>query len=438
MDFGPMTGAPRFDKCGPHYAWRWISHPYAAALFLSVLLIVPYSFPFTMPVLFPPYTHFATLEQHLTVSIFISLLILAGVTAGLWSPGKLRDQKRLADTQFLASNDAIFLFGFLLVLSWILMIIITPMAFAALQSGGARAARESMKTLGGISFLSRMSSVCLLPLLIGLRLRGRSGLPFIVITAILTLAQSAATTERFQVVQFFLILIIYIALYRPQSIKLSSFLLILCAVGAFLAANLAQRAFTPVPPALRAQFEKKLPEIALGTFLTYPSDTMNKLYFQMFQSRYDRGAKSPSYLIIPNALFGRLGLQFGQPQSDGVVNYGTYVAGKSSSLDFLNGRNPMMTNGGGPTQDYQDFGLLAPLMLFLKFFVFARIYLGARRLDPLCVALLPSFFAAAIVYTQENMLYEVGSGMPVLMICVLIPIIRHLLAGRFPAQSVAA
>jgi hypothetical protein len=83
-----------------------------------------------------------------------------------------------------------------------------------------------------------------------------------------------------------------------------------------------------------------------------------------------------------------------------------------------------MTNDGGPGQDYLDFGYFAPIVVFLKFLIFAWIYAGARRLDPLCVCLFPAFFAAAITYTQSNVLYGVGTGMPVVVACLLVPLAK--------------
>ncbi len=414
----------RFETTGPNYAWRWIVHPYAAAALLSLLLIVPYSFPFTLPILFPPYTHYATLEQHLMASTGMSMVIFAGVMAGLIFSGKNTEKARLENVAFFSSNEAILLFGGLLILSWLMMLVVTPLAFSQLANG-VRAARESMKSLGGLSFLGRMSSVCLLPLLISLRLRGRPFVLLTVITVVLTLAQSAATTERFQVVQLFIVLIAFLALYQPHSMKLSTFAIGMFVLVGFLGANLAQRALVSVPKSLRAQIERQIPEIALGTLLTYPSDTTNKLYFQMLQTRLDHGSDNGFYFAIPNAFLGRVGIELGSQGSDAAPERGAYIAGPASALDFNHGRNPVMTNAGGPTEDFIDFGILFPVILFLKFFLFARIYVGARRLDPLCAALFPAFFTSAIVYTQENMLYEVAVGMPVLIMCLLVPWFRH-------------
>lgn len=434
-----MGKAIVFASKGPRYAWRWLVHPYMAAGLVSLLLVLPYSVPFNMPILFPDYTHYATLAQHLAISTGLSLVIFSGVTAGLMFAGKDSDTKRLENIKFMSSRDALLLFGSMLALSWLVMMIITPLALAQIKNG-AVAARLTMKSLGGLAFLGRLPGVCLLPLLASMRLQGRPILLVVAVTVFMAMVQSFATFERFQVVQVLVAVILYIALYQPHILKLSTFALVIFLLVGFLGVNLAQRALVPVPLALRTQFQSRLPEIALGTILTYPSDTTNKLYFQMLQSRLDRSVGDGFYFTIPNSFLGRLGvdgLQLGSAGPETPEVRGAYEPGKASALDFDNGRNPMMTNLGGPTEDYVDFGWLMPAVLFLKFFIFARVYVAARRFDPLCMALLPALFAAAIVYTQLNILYQVEGGMPAVAACIIIPVFRYIAARARPFPAAA-
>jgi hypothetical protein len=416
----------RFPSIGPKYIWRAIVHPYSAAAFLSFLLIVPYCFPFTLPPLFPAYRHYASLDQHLLVSIAMSLLIFGGVAAGLVTAAKPSSQTKLENIHFLSSNTALAVFGGCLLLSWMMSAAVMATGVMHMHLGPS-AARESMKSLGGLSFIARLFSVALLPVMIGRRLRGRPVAAVLIVTVILATLQSFATEERFVFVQLFIVLGIYVALYRPQTLRPAT-ALIACFLGAsVLAGNLALRVLGPAPPALRPQIERLLPEIALGTFLTYPADTTNKLYFQLFENIYDRNAVSGFYLGLIRSFTtrftGQVVLHY-EATSPLAPTKNAYRAGKMSSLDFQHGRNRGMTNPGGPTEDFIDFGFLFPAVLFLKFFVFARVYAGARRFDPLCVALYPSFLAAALDYSQVNMLYEVAGGMPVVLALVLVPLAR--------------
>lgn len=430
-----MVSIPQPQQCptrGPGYSWRTLVDPYTAAGVLSFLLIVPYSFPFTMPILFPEYRHYATLSQHLVVSISICIVIFTGVAVGRMLGRSAPAEKRLTNVHFFASDEALIVFGTLVVISWLITALVIPIAFAHL-SEGARSARESMKSLGGISFLARVSNIALIPLLIGMRLRGiqfRYLAGVMGITLLLTILFAISTTERFIFIQLAVVLMVFIAFYQPHTMRLSRVLLAATIVISVLAANLMIRALAPVPPALRADFEKLLPQIAVGTLLTYPSDTMNKLYFQLFERGYDHGNPDPYFMTIIDSFTGRFSSNPVVVTSVEPVSPRSYRAEPMSALEFQHGGNMMMTNSGGLTEDFCDFGYAFIVVVFLKFAVFGWAYTAARQFDPIGVCLFPSLFGAVVVYTQVNILYQVSGGMCVLVAFFVVPFIRMLIRRR--------
>jgi hypothetical protein len=422
---GGFNQARPFAYRGPDYAWRLVFHPYAAAAFLSVLIVVPYCLPFTMQLYFPSYRHFATLEQHLVISLSLSMVIFAGVIAGIATARRKTPERIAANVRLLKGDAAFTIFALLLGISWIVCLILIPLGLGQLDVDVTEA-RMSMKAIGGISFLSRLSSVVLLPLLVCCWLRGRPVKTILFLTAGLTLLQGIATAERFAVVQLFLVVGIAIALYRPYRLRFSTAALGAFLIFTFLVVNLGIRILAPLSQDMRPQISRQLPQIALGTLLTYPSDTMNKLYFELFERVHAHGKTYFYFLSTYWHAYDRiLGTQVLEENRPASLRQ-AYTTGEKSALDYLGGRNTAMTNVGGPAQDYLDFGILFPFVLFLKFFVFARIYAAARQLDMLSICLLPSFFGSAITYTQDNMLYEVSSLAPVLLVLAVFPCLKQI------------
>jgi hypothetical protein len=294
-----------------------------------------------------------------------------------------------------------------------------PVSVSALTRG-ATAARASIKELGGLSFIGHLYLISLPAALVCLRLRGKGIRAVTIVTFVAAFLVAFSTAERLGLIECLVAFVIFMGLYQPRLLRVWVVTLVSTLAIVFLILNLLWRTLPSLPPAMVDQAYPLLPKIAAGTFLTYYTDTMNKLYFDIFTKYYDTSLEDKFFMKTPDSFLARFQSKFGETRALGnayVPAQGNYV-----SLDFLHGRNIMMTNPGGPAEDFLDFGWMMFLMAFAKYFLFGRIYVGARNFAPLSVALYPVFFLSALDYPRVNHLYEVRGAMAVLTACVLIPL----------------
>ncbi len=415
----------------PINMWQRITHPYTPSIICLALFIAPYFSDFSMPILFPEFRRFATPLQHLLFSGLLAGLVLGGTATGL-SVAESDPNRRQANIAFLSSSVARWVFGALLMCSWLLNVVQLPMAFAGLADS-PEAARQSIKQLGGLAFIGHLYMISLPALLLILRLQGKKVLPIILITFCITFVSAFATSERLSLIECLVAFGVFVGLYQPQLIRISTAIFLGGVSIIFLALNFLLRA--PVlPPSMLDQASAVLPKIAVGTLLTYYADTANKLYFDMFTHYYNTDYPDKFYLTTPQSFLARL--EHGHEEEAGQASKKAYTLqqGRYVTLDFLHGRNVMMTNPGGPAQDFSDFGWFFAIVIFIKFFLLGWIYRGAKNFGPLCIACYPLFFVSALDYPRLNLLYEVRDVMPLVVACGVIPLTRSFY-NRFGASE---
>lgn len=411
------TGAPR-------YLWRAIVHPYAAVVLCGILIIVPYFFDASLTFLFKPFVRFASISEHLLISSSLIGTMALGVACGLWLSRTVPRSEIARRVRFYRSDMALLLFGGLLAVALLMSVVKIGSGFSSLGTS-VYAARASVRDLGGTAVLGNLFTIALPATLLLLQLRGvRIGI--IAIGAFGLIAMSGfAISERLTILEGLICLIVFIGLFQPHVIRVRTVAImgVLCAL--LFGANLVMRTLPMLPPALQDKVITLLPEIVASTLGSYYSDPVNKLYYQMLVP-YRAGSLGDEqfFMAAPRQIIGRL---TGEPVGikQGHVKYSA-GSGTFTDLDSLGGRDIKLTNPGGPSQDFSDFGWWIYAIVFLKFLVFARIYRAAAGLHPLAVAVYPLFAIAAWDYPRLNYLYEVRGVIPLLLALMFIPLAMYL------------
>jgi len=420
----------------PRYVWRAIVHPYGAVTLCAILLIIPYLFDPSLNILFKSYVRFADLGQHLLISSSLVATMVAGVACGLWLAKPVPPGEVARRVRFYRSDMAMLLFGTLLGIS-VIMCVVKIVSGGASLGTSVYAARASVRNLGGTAVLGNLFTIALPSMLLLLRLRGaRIGAVAIGSFGLIALS-GFAISERLTILEGLICLIVFIGLFQPHIIRFWTVAIIgtLCVV--LFGVNLLMRTLPTLPPALQEKALLLLPDIVGSTLGAYYSDPLNKLYYQMLVP-YRGGSLGDDefFLAAPKQIIGRLtGAPVGIKQ--GHVKY---TAGSSTftDLDALGGRDEKLTNPGGPSQDFSDFGWWIYAIIFIKYLVFARVYKAARALHPLAVSVLPLFVIAAWDYPRLNYLYEVRGVIPMVLALIAVPLAMHLERIRSSRKAAGA
>jgi hypothetical protein len=407
-------------QAGPSYAWRKVVHPYSAVLLCGMLIMVPYFFDSSVSFLFKSFVRFADPYQHLVISSSIIFTMAAGVFFGLLLMPPASRETVARRVHFYRSDIALLVFGGLLAVSLLMALVKSASGFASLGTS-VYAARSSIRNLGGTAVLGDLYIIAVPSALLVLRLRGLPIAAVASATFAIIAISAVAVSERLAIIKVVLSLLIFVGLFQPQIIRVRTVAAIGLICVTLFGINMVMRAEAMLPPALKEKVVTLLPDIVGSTLGAYYSDPANKLYYQMLVPY--RGGSLGNELFFMTAAKRIAARLNGEPIGVGESSSKySATAGQFTDLDALGGRDIKLTNPGGPSQDFSDFGWWMYAVIFIKFLVFAMTYRAAASMHPLALTLYPMLLISAWDYPRLNIPYEVGGFVPLLLgVIVVLP-----------------
>jgi hypothetical protein len=395
-----------------------IANPIFGIGTLMLLTVVPYFY----PIYYVAVRKYWSFEAHLS---FSAVLLIVNLSLYVLYSGYLRALKsNLQPIRYTADFADVLLFVSRCAI-WIAMLANTGLVLYVLPHYSGSSPKMAMGELGGVNILSQLH-VCFLGPFIGISIRRKS--PWKLIVALLSvslIARSFVLSERMALLEMMVPLIVILCLYRRIRVSWLHLALMLLAVPIFFVAAELMRSFYAkfvaaggwgaIDPwfAFFWNFER---------FFIYYIDVINKFYFILENNQY--GLTHYWFGGIAS-IFSNFGLTEDPKQQDfsplGLI------------LDATGVRTPEMTNIGGFSQLFTDFGWWGvPVYLGLVILLFAT-HAGALRGSMLCVGLYPLLFLNFTDMARRIILYESRALFPLTIFLVAYAGI-HLLSSAVPVR----
>ena len=366
-----------------------------------------------------------SLEQHLAFAIGFAVvnLSLYGIYAGYLKALRanlhpINYTPDFADILLLVSRGAV----------WIAMLTNFGVVAYVIPrfSGDLGSLKDAFSELGGINILTQLH-LCFLGPFIGISVRRKS--PWKLTVALLSIslvARSLLLSERMALMEMAVPLVVILRLYRVIRVRWLYLALMLLAVPVFFIAAELMRSFY-AKFVVAGGWGAVDPWFAIGWNLDrlfiYYIDVVNKFYYVLDT---DLSGTSEFYAKGVASIFSNFGLA----EDPKKVPFSTLEL----ILDGTGVRTPEMTNFGGFTQLYSDFGgwgFLIYIGLVLLLFV---THAGAVRGSMLCVGIYPLMFLNFADMARRIILYESRAIFPLaIFLCTYAAI--HILSSAIPLRG---
>jgi hypothetical protein len=367
-------------------------------------------FPYFYQTFFIDVQKYWSLDQHLAFATAFAVVNLslygfyAGYLRALKSNLKpISYTQDFADLLLLASRCAV----------WIAML--TNFAVVAYviprYSGNIFSLKEAFGQLGGVNILTQLH-LCFLGPYIGISVRRGSPWKLVVILLCISLiARSLLLSERMALMELAVPLVVILCLYRVVRVTWSHIALMLLAVPTFFIGAELMRSFYSKFVAAGG-WGAIDPWFAIGWNLDrlfiYYIDVINKFYYVL-----DENLSGTSDFWFRG--IGSIASNFGLTEDPTAREFTVLEL----ILDGTGVRTPEMTNFGGFTQLFSDFGwwgFLAYIGLVILFFA---THANAVRGSMLCVGLYPVLFLNFTDMARRIILFESRAIFPLVIFVVI-------------------
>jgi len=287
------------------------------------------------------------------------------------------------------------------------------------SSGSAKAAAYG--TMGGFNILTQLH-LCFLGPYIGISLR--RGLPWRNLTILLglaLLARGILLADRMALMEMALPLIVILCLYKRLRFSWIGLILVVLSVPMFFVVAELFRSFYAKFVRVGG-WNQVDPWFAIGwnleRFFVYYIDVLNKFYFTL-----EAGLSGTSRYWLGG--IASIASNFGlaeNPKKQPFTQLSLLVEGHGV-------RTPEMTNFGGLTQLYSDFGGWG-LPVYCSFVMILFLsHAGASRGNMLCLGLYPVFFVTFADFARRILFYESRALFPLIAFLLAYGVIRLLASG---------
>jgi len=370
---------------------------------IGILMLVTV-FPYLYTTFYIDVQKYWSLEAHIE---FASILLLINLSLYVVYSGYLKTLKaNIRPVQYTAD------FAELLLFVCRAAVVVSVLANAGVvayviphYAGDLGSMKEAFGDLGGVNILTQLH-LCFLGPFIGISIRFKR--PWKIIVTVLSvslLARSILLSERIALIEMAIPLVVILTLYRCVRIRWWQIGVILVMVPVFFISAELLRSFSAKFVDEGGGWGMIDPWFALGWNLDrlfiYYIDVINKFYYVFdthlygMSHHWQRGIAS----ILSN---------FGLMEDPKKVDFFVLEA----ILDANAVRTPEMTNWGGFTQLYTDFGpwgLLVYLGLVILFFV---THAGAVRGSMLCLGIYPVLYINFADMARLLIIYESRAVFP--------------------------
>jgi hypothetical protein len=398
-----------------------VSNPIFGVGALMLVTVFPYFYQTT----FIEVRKYWSFEQHLGFALGFAVvnLSLYGVYAGYLkalkaNPRPIRYTADFADIMLLASRGAV----------WIAMLANFGVVAYVIPryQGNIGSLKDAFGDLGGVNILTQLH-LCFLGPFIGISIRRKS--PWKLTVALLSvslIARSFLLSERMALMEMAVPLIVLLRLYRVIRVRWLHLALMLLAVPVFFIAAELMRSFYAKFVAAGG-WGAIDPWFAIGWNLDrlfiYYIDVINKFYYVL-----DTNLSGTSQFWSKGvaSIFSNFGLAE-DPQK---VPFSTLEL----ILDGTGVRTPEMTNFGGFTQLFSDFGWWGFLIYIGLVLLLFLTHAGAVRGSMLCVGIYPLMFLNFADMARRIILYESRAIFP-LAIFLFTYAGVHILSSAVPLRA---
>lgn len=371
-----------------------IFKPFYCILYSLFMFIIPYTIPISNSKF--EYIKFFSEKEHIIFSLvfFLYTSIIYIISKKILKISKCEQNSNKKPFSISRKNLYVKLLYILIILSILMNLIIDISALKYfINSWNVHDGKEAIKSLNGINIISQFYIPGILVIIyINRNKKNTLDKALLIIITFSLLIRAIFTTERLALFEFLVPMFILLNYIGKIKINLKRIIICLLIVLVFLVTQQGYREYAYHNSTEEFNVSNIVSD-GFETLITYYADTTNKLYFEIKYNINITDSKDSFFYTI-NRIRYRLGLEEIKTE-----NYGIEV------LDAYNGRDVRMTNPGGYTEYYADFGMGAFLLYGLHLILLMYCYKKFLQNNIFYIGIYPYIYLSVIELPRYNYLY---------------------------------